>query len=67
MKLDYEESYKGFKVPVLYHDDNGKSLKGMGNGLGVGKLMVGEVTVLIQGRNGSDLTKIVAMEMEQVD
>lgn len=37
MRLDYEESCKGFKVPVLYHENNGKSLKDMGNGLGVGK------------------------------
>lgn len=37
MMLDYEESCKGFKAPVLYYEDNGKSLKGMENGLGMGK------------------------------
>lgn len=30
-----------------------------------GKMVLGKVTVLIQGRDDSDLTKIVAMEMEQ--
>lgn len=28
-------------------------------------MVVGKVTILIQGRDNSDLTKIVAMEMEQ--
>lgn len=37
MRLEHEESSKGVKISVLYHEGNGKSLKGMENGLGVGE------------------------------
>lgn len=37
MRLEYEEFSKGVKIFVFYYEGNGKFLKGMENGLGVGE------------------------------
>lgn len=65
MRLEHEVSYKEVKVAVFYHVGNGKSLKDMGNGLGVEEDGSRKITVLIQVRNDRHLTKIVVREIKQ--
>ena len=35
MRINHEESHKGVKASVLYHESDGNSLKGMEDGLGM--------------------------------